>query len=263
MIPYFSVAVLGGIQPERFTQAIGQDTNDGLAGRFLFAFPDPVRPTRPKPSLALTWPLDAMRRLSELPMDRSGFDDAPIVRRLTEEAANRFQEWRLVHGDERVEGMAQGAWGKMPGQVLRIALTVTLLGWSVTPNAPEPEWIDLPTIEAAIGFIDNYAKPMTLRVFGEAATPADLRATTALARWIVAKRPGRFNARQVRNEAGCPSLLREAAQMNAACAGLVDAGWLRPEGERADGGKGRAPLNFMVNPDLWAALAATAAPEPR
>ena len=263
LIAHFSVAVLGGIQPARFTEAIGQDTDDGLAARFLFAFPEEVAPTRPKPNIQLTWPQDATCRLSALPMDSSGFEGAPVVRRLTEQAAARFHEWRLVHARERVEGMAQGAWGKMPGQLLRVALTVTLLGWSVTPHAPEPEWIDLPTIEAAIGFIDNYAKPMTLRVFGEAATPADLRATTALARWIVAKRPGRFNARQVRNEAGCPSLLREAAQMNAACAGLVDAGWLRPEGERADGGKGRAPLNFMVNPDLWAALAATAAPEPR
>lgn len=196
-------------------------------------------------------------------MDRSGVEDAPVVRRLTEEAAVMFHDWRLVHDKERVDGMAQGAWGKMPGQLLRVALTVALLAWSVTPHTPEPEWIDLPTIVAAIGFIDGYAKLMTLRAFGEAAMPADLRATTALARWIVATKPGRFNARKVRSQGGCPALLRDAPQMNAACAGLVDAGWLRAEGERADGRFGRAPLNFTINPELWAAVAATAASEHR
>jgi hypothetical protein len=249
-IPRFSVGVLGGIQPERFTEAIVGEADDGLAARFLYAFPDPVPPKRPTPRLPALWPERAIRRLSELEMRGNGNAAEPIVLDLSPDAADALQDWRERHADETraVQGLAKGAWGKMPGQALRLALTLTLLGWSAVEGLPEPSIVDAATLQNALTLIDAYFKPMALRAFGDAAMPADLTATAMLARWIVANRPKSFNARKVRHGTACPAFLRDASKMESACRGLVDAGWLVHEGKRDDGKPGRQSLDFRVNP---------------
>ena len=46
-VPHLSVAVMGGIQPDRLQSLLMRGDDDGLASRFLMAWPEPQLPTRP------------------------------------------------------------------------------------------------------------------------------------------------------------------------------------------------------------------------
>lgn len=261
LIPRWSIGILGGIQPDPFANLMARSgENDGLTSRFLYSWPDPIPPKRP--GKKLPWGNDAataaVKRLFGLSLVRASGTDTlePHVVPLSADAAEAFQEWRERHDLERVEGLAKDAWGKMPGQALRLALTIELMKWSmVTPETVEPAEISSTSLNAAIEMLDEFFKPMAKRVFGIAAQPADLSAAAALARWIAKEKPKRFNAVSLRQGKGCPSFVRDARTMDQACALLVEAGWLRDDGTRAGGGKGRSSKDFKINPALWPAIA--------
>ena len=257
VVPHLAVSILGGMQPERFADMMASDTNDGLIARFLIAFPDPVPPRRPKASAALMWPPNAMLRLHGLMLAKTGDGEEPVVLPFCEDAVAIFELWRTgAHHLDVVEGLAKDHWGKMPGMCIRIALVLEHLWWSASETLPEPREISAAAIKAAITLLDDYFKPSALRLYGDAATPKDLLATAMLARWIVKTGTTAFNARDVRNGKGCPAMLRDAKQMQAACDGLVDAGWLLAIGGRTDGSAGRQPRDYKVNPALPETLAA-------
>jgi hypothetical protein len=260
VIPRLAVSVLGGMQPERFADMMASDTNDGLIARFLIAFPDPVPPKQPKASLVPLWPPIAMRRLHGLMLVKTEESEEPITMPFSEAAVAIFEVWRTgAHHLDVVEGLAKDHWGKMPGMCIRIALVLEHLWWSASETLPEPREISVAAVEDAITLLTDYFKPSALRLYGDAATPKDLIATAMLARWIVKTGATVFNAREVRNGKGCPPMLRDAKQMQAACDGLVDAGWLLAIGGRADGGAGRQPRDYKVNPALSEAFASKAA----
>jgi hypothetical protein len=200
MIPHWSISILGGIQPDRFHDLMAkQADDDGLAARFLKCFPDPVPPN--KPERKLPWKIDpaeiAMRRLYGLSLVLIEGHELPLphVIPLADDAADRFQCWRETHWAEPVDGLAKGDWGKMPGQALRIALALEFMQWAITdPVQPEPKYVTISALNGALELIERFFKPMALRVYGEIATPTDLVATTALAKWIVATKPTNFNA---------------------------------------------------------------------
>lgn len=268
MIPHWSISLLGGIQPDRFRDLMARDSdNDGLSARFLKCYPDPVPPKRP--ARPLPWAVDpaeiAVRRLFGLALVLVEGHEAPLphIVPLSDDAADRFQAWRETHDAERVDGLAKGDWGKMPGQVLRIAHTLELMQWAMTdPIEREPDCVTLASLNGALVLIEEFFKPMALRVYGEIATPSDLSATAALAKWIAATKPTSFNARTIRDQAGLPSMLRGKADkggalMKVACDGLIEFGWLKFLGGRTDGRAGRQGQNYEVNPMLWSALAET------
>jgi hypothetical protein len=91
---------------------------------------------------------------------------------------------------------------------------------------------------------------MAERVFGDAAIPMAERSAMALARHLKRNGLKTFNARNVRRELG--GALREAKAMDEACAVLVEAGLIRPEGKQALGA-GRKPKNYEVNPCVFGA----------
>ena len=57
---------------------------------------------------------------------------------------------------------------------------------------PEPDQVSAAAVNAAFELIDTYFKPIALRVFGEAAIPADVAATTKLATCICKQRLDRL-----------------------------------------------------------------------
>jgi hypothetical protein len=62
-IPFNGVSVLGDIQPEKLTECLLSTADDGLVSRFIWAWPDPIRYTRPR-SVADIGRLDRIYRLS-------------------------------------------------------------------------------------------------------------------------------------------------------------------------------------------------------
>jgi hypothetical protein len=171
---------------------------------------------------------------------------------LSEAAAAQFEAYVVeVRGRAKAaSGLLNGALGKVPGHVLRLALVLEYLQWSEARFRTEPEKIGETAMLGAIGLVDGYFLPMARRVFGEAAIPEQDRRAMLLARWIDETRPVRFNARDTRRSIG--GLVRDPKHMEQACEALVQAGWIRPAGVRAGSRAGRTSSDYEVNPALLA-----------
>lgn len=261
VIDHFSVSILGGIQPDRFNAAFLGTVDDGLMSRFLFSWPLPVPRKRPEPRPAgrSEWAKAAVHRLFGVgfAQDENG-ESAPRVHRLSPDAALRFNPWWVAQAKNVPEGLAKSNWGKMQGQVLRIALVLEFLRWSAEGDEPEPREVSDAAVADALRLMDTYFKPMALRVFGEASIPPDVAAATKLAEFIKARRIERFNVRELQRGIGQlrgrPAALSDHARLTTACEALVDAGWLVEERSREGEAKGRQRLDYRVNPELWKAL---------
>jgi hypothetical protein len=248
-IQFNGVTVLGGIQPEKLSECLLKTADDGLVARFLWAWPDPIRYQRPT-GVADTALLERIyRRLLDLRPARDEEGRAvPIVLMLNDAAGMIFEEW-IRDNDTAIgeaAGLYKGFLGKLRGLVLRLSLVVELVAWA-SGNAPEPTAIRAETLSSVLGFIEDYAKPSAVRVFGDAALPLSERNAAALARHIIKTKAQRINLRAVRRESGIATL-KAAADVEAATEALVEAGWLRGMGERAGDTPGKPRKDYLVNP---------------
>lgn len=265
-IPHLTWGVLGGFQPDRVASVLFAGDDDGLAARFLYAWPAPLPDVSPRPD-GRPLPLDlkaALRRLRELPMP----DGAPVVLRFDEAAADAMQEWRREV--KALEADATGlflSWtGKLPGFAARLAVVFAHLAWlAEADGAPPPERITLDDLARALGFLSEYALPMARPAFGEAALPEAERDARRLARWYLrqdAPRPETLNARALRRMADGPGIAT-AARITAALEELAELGWVRPAPARDGGGAGRQRGDWAVNPALRGLAPNRVAPAPR
>ncbi|WP_267361315.1 MULTISPECIES: hypothetical protein, partial [unclassified Methylobacterium] len=103
-------------------------------------------------------------------------------------------------------------------------------------------------VTAAADLLNAYFLPMAERVFGDAVIPVAERRGMLLAQHLRQNRVTEFNAREVRRQIG--GMLREAADMDAACKQLVEAGLIRPRFTRAGEVKGRKSQSYEVNPEV-------------
>ena len=254
LIPRLSVAVVGGIQPDKLRTMLIAGDDDGLPARFLFIWPKAVPPRRPNNDVDDRPALDALRRLHGLRMSE---DDqgrpCPLNVALSGEAADLFQEWRLANHQDDVDafGMYASHIGKLPGLTLRLALILQYLKWSETEQ-PEPETIGTEAMGYAAHIVDEYFKPMALRVYGDAALPEAEHHAAAVARRIIKNKLAIVNAREIRRDWKIPGLTA-SKKVTAALDILVDANILRPAPSRLGETPGRNKSNFEVNPRLWRA----------
>ena len=250
-VPFLSVGILGGIQPDRLGTMLLAGDDDGAAGRFLYSWPEPRRPIRPRRSPNNLAALGALRRLLTLQQDEQEGRKVPRVLSFDAAAADHVQTWR-----EQIAGLESAAsglflsWlGKLPGYAVRLAVVLELLWWSAdAQSGSEPVRISERATVAAIGLLDSYCIGMARRAFGEAALPQADRDALALARWLMVQlpMPEMVNARDLRHADALPS--REAARYDAALAELADAGWVRQAPRTA--GPGRTRKDWLINPAL-------------
>ncbi len=251
VLPFTGVSIVGGIQPDKLASALLRGDDDGMAARFLYVWPEKVPFQRPR-RLADKGRLErVMRRLASLPW---AFNENgnPVAMRLPLDprGSDLFERWKQDAGATADEAgtLFKGWDGKAGALVLRVALVVELLRWADGDVPDAPCVVSAETLATVINFAEDYAKPMALRVFGDAALrPVDRNAAT-LARFIRKNGLASINARVVRR--GPPKLpgLGEVSAMNEAIALLVDAEWLRPAPSREGGSPGRQSSNFDVNP---------------
>jgi hypothetical protein len=252
LIPYLAISVVGGIQPDRLSALVLDAPADGLGERMLYAWPDPIPPQRPTIQIGTQLLRDAFRQLRGLGFfaNAETGELMPAFLPVEESALEGFGAWREEHfrDSQRVAGLMADAYGKMPGQVLRIALTFEHLWWAAVPDAPQPTTVTGSALRAAMDLIEGYVKPMLRRIAGEAALPKADRDVTTLARAILERQPERINAREVRRSWRLPGL-REAAEVNVAIKSLIEARWLV---EVQDKARGRPRQDFEVNPRVYA-----------
>jgi len=247
VVPHLTFGVVGTIQPDRVASLLMAGDDDGLAARFLYAWPaprKPTRPTRPPPTGRLA---AALRRLEGLPWQPPERGVLPF----TEEAAAVLQEWREETAEMAAEasGLFLSWVGKLPGFALRLAVVFQHLDWLARPDGtPPPAAVDADAVVRALGFLADYAVPMARRVFGEAALPEAERDARRLARWWLRQNPPPevVNARELRRRQNGPGIAT-AERIEAALSDLAAAGWCRAA---PGGGGGRPRKDWVMNPAL-------------
>jgi hypothetical protein len=250
LIPHHAVSIYGSIQPDRLVE-LERAGDDGLLGRFLWFWPDPIPFRRGQRVPGEAWAIDCFDRLRQLDLV-PGTPPAPVVIPFAADAANLLERFGASVDARRVrKGRFLGSsYGKARGHALRLATVIAHLWWAATSDLPLTE-VSEGAVAAACVLMDEYFLPMAARVFTDAALPDAERFTTALARWIVQQTPipEMINAREVRRHARIPGL-RVAENVEFATKGLVEADWLRPNPTRAGGSQGRRRADFLVNPKL-------------
>ena len=249
-IEFNGVSVLGSIQPEKLASCLLNGADDGLVARFLWAWPDPVPYRRPRQIADEGKLREIYRWLDALPWG-TGFDGrrVAVTIPLDDAAATLFERWTRGNqeGLEDAGSLYKGFCGKLTGLVLRLALTSALIDAAVS-GSPEPKTISARTLAAVCEFVDGYAKPSALRVFGDAALPIVERHAATLARYIRRHKMHRINAREMKRPPHRLPGMTEAGPLNAAIEFLTEANWLHPIGSRAGDNPGRKSADFAVNP---------------
>lgn len=251
-IRHLSIGVLGGVQPEKLSVIIG-GPDDGLASRLLWAWPD----VQPEFTLSRGSQDDgpmqlAFGRLADLVQGVNEFGHPEPVRiLLTGEAEDRLEAFArdMVWRSHEASGLLAGCLGKARGRALRLSAVLEHLWWCGGATAREPQAISPEAVTAAADLLNAYFIPMAERVFGDASIPLIERRAMLLAKHLKQNRLDCFNARDVRRNIG--GLLRDAANMEAACTQLVEGGLILPRLERAGEGKGRPARNYEVNPTIF------------
>jgi len=250
VVPALSLAIVGGIQPDRLATLVLSGDDDGLAARFLYLWPartPPKRPQRPMPTGAKA-KLLMLFKLEER-TDQNG-NRIPLP--FDKEASEEIQEYRtqVAVAESEASGLYLSWLGKLPGMAVRLATILEHLYWcGDNDTKPAPESISKTATVAAVAFLDAYAAPMARRCFGEAALPQIDIDARILARWIIANPATTINSRGLRR-ARILSAKADMTRYEAALAELETAGWVRPIAAQHEFG-GRKRKDWEVNQRLY------------
>jgi Protein of unknown function (DUF3987) len=251
-VQFASLAIVGGIQPDRLHE-IHNGTDDGLAARFLYVWPEPVppcRPTKPGWDDRRRFLEDALARLRDLALD-IGEDGEQLPRLIPvpEPGLKILDSIRneVAAANREDSGLMAGWRGKTPGRLLRLGLVLEYAQWAAAGDE-EPDEVSEAAMRRAADYLD-YLGTMFERVLGDMAIDAAARDAAQIGRWIIANRVGILNGRDLSKERGL-SRLRKTEARRAAFQVLVEAAWIREA--PASGKSGRRPDSWCVNPSLFA-----------
>lgn len=251
-IRHLSIGVLGGVQPDKL-EMILNGPDDGLVSRLLWAWPD----AKPEFNLARGAQDDgpmqrAFVRLTDLLQIHDEFGHPePVLVPLDQEAEDRPEAFACdkVERCHMASGLLAGTLSKARRHCLRLSAVLEYLWWRGIEEL-EPKAISPEAVTAAADLLNADFLPMAERVFGDATIPVAERRGMLLARHLRQSRLSEFNAREVRRQVG--GMLRDAADMEAACKQLVEAGLIRPRFTRTGEVKGRKSQGYEVHPEVVA-----------
>ncbi len=252
-VDFCGISVLGSIQPDKIVPLLG-GANDGLVPRIIWAWPDKLLPRRPNARVDISRLESAYQRLEMLGWgtDADGKQQA-IVLPLAPRAAAMFERWDVDNASTSGDGgnLYEAFVGKMSGAALRLALVSELTAWAFAGGGGEPGEISDASLAAAITWVEDYAKPMAARVYGDAAVPEGERNAALLARYICKANLAVVNLRDMRRHPHKPHLkpLQPRGALEEAMEHLENAGWLRPDFSR-EGTPGQPRKDYAVNPKV-------------
>jgi hypothetical protein len=168
-----AVSIVGSLDPERLDAAL-EGTGDGLAARFLYAWPAPA-PYRSLRALKPTREDEAVNALQRIAR-AVGIPEKPLVLSFEDRAVTAFDvSLERLHPETlRAEGLLAGWLGKGRGTVARLAAVLALLDWTANrpSNALPPTTITTQHLCAAWDLWERYYRPHAQAVFDRAG-PAD------------------------------------------------------------------------------------------
>jgi hypothetical protein len=227
IVPRLAVSWYGGIQPSLVAQVM-QGADDGLLARFMWFWPDPFPFKRPRRPPATDWAIMAFDRLRMLDLAVSDDGPAPLTVKLEDAAAERLERFAQLMQErkETTTALLRSAIGKARGLVLRLSLVLEYLRWCGEDGyAAPPDTITEDALIAAAKFVSEYVIPSAERTYSDATCSEADNNTTTLARWIAKERPAAVHVRDMQRNVRLPGL-RDAKAIHAACAALMEAGWL-------------------------------------
>lgn len=248
------VPVMGGIQPDKLQRALLNDTDDGMAARFIYFWPEPVPPRRPLFQADNERAVAALRRLQELPLEiNDKGQPVPVVLSLAEEALPHFEEFRTDNYQEEktASGLYLSYAGKNGGRVLRLALILEMLWWSAGDDPAPPAQISEDSVLSALGLVTEYFDIMARRAFDSAGLPQEVRNAITLAKYILRTKATGVNSREIQR--GSLEGMKTAGDVDAALDELVKAHWIMPDPDNNATG-GRPRKDYLVNPKIWERL---------
>jgi hypothetical protein len=242
IIPRLAVSMFGSIQPEKLAELFA-DADDGLYGRFLWAWPDAVKFRLSRSTPGVQFAIDALDRLRALDlMPASGTTPpAPVYVPLAEDAQPDLESFgqHMQRRQQDAGGLMSSAYGKARGVAVRLALVLTFLRWCGEAGmAAPPLVVPRDVFSDACTLAAGYFMPMAERIYGDASATSTQRTAATLARWIWRERPEGVHVRTLQREVRLPGLTTADA-IHAAAAELIDAGWLKAP--RRASISGRAP----------------------
>ncbi len=245
------VSVLCSLHPDGLAEAL-EGTAEGLAARFLFAWPGPPAP------LALAGEAPSRENDAVIMLHRLagavGTPDQPLALAFDEEALKRLDPFltRLHEETSGSEG-PEAAWlGKGRGTVVRLAAILALLDWS-RHAAPVklPRTIRRDQVEAAVRLWRDYFRPHACAVL-ERSAPSDFeRQVRRVVRWLKAGAKAEVTREEVRRQA--LGKTANAARTDLVLGRLRTACIVRPAAYDPPPQGGRPPQRWEINPALASA----------
>jgi hypothetical protein len=249
-IDRLTIAVLGGVQPDRLKTLLFKADDDGLLARFLPIWPEPAPLKRPG-----VWAdEDMMRRVVETLltlrlMTDENDDQRPWLVPFNDRARDLMDEFRQAVRDWEAEadGLLLSFIGKLPGLTARLSLLIAFLDWAAEGEA-EPHEITVSHFGRAAHLVEAYILPMARRAYADAATPKADRAARRLIGLIREQGWSRFTSRDVlRLDRGG---LGTKADLDPALDVLLDAEVIRALPTTKGPQGGRPARAFAVNPAI-------------
>jgi hypothetical protein len=192
--PY--VSIVGGIQPDALPDLIEDGREDGLAARFLVAYPEPPAPA--------AWNENSVTGEAEYRRIFEALWALPIARKpipMASPAKQVWIDWVNRHRVETPPDNLRPTWAKAEGHCARLAL-VLCLSHHVCNETTANE-IDEASMRGAVKLID-YFKAHAIRVYSKTADTKDNgRIGNALR--FVRRHGGVVTARRVRMNGLCKS----------------------------------------------------------
>jgi hypothetical protein len=245
VVDHLSIAVLGGIQPDKLENLLVKSDDDGLLARFLVAFPAPAPLRRPARSMDTNTIRQAFERLRGLePITEETGELRPHFLFLTETAQDALQQFRQQCRDWEAEasGLMKSHIGKMPGLSVRVATVLALLDYA-KDGTNQVRDIEAGHLGRACHYVGEHMRKHAHRAYGAASMPPELRGASRIAEIIKAEGLRQINTREIQRR-GLQGL-QSAREIGPAFAALQGANWIAPVQKS---GPGRPAKDFAVNP---------------
>lgn len=252
-VPSLFLSIVGGIQPEKLNLVMLNQADDGLTARFLYMWPEPIPPRKPRSEADNQQALECLRRLQRLAVviNENG-QPVPNILRLHEDALPHFEAYRnyIFQEEQASSGLYLSYSGKNGGRSLRLALVLEMLNWCSGHSEKLPEFVSEKSMVSAIGLLKDYFDPMAKRAFDTAALPLEVRHAVTISKCIKLKKLKIINARQILRSSLLGSIAK-ADDIHNALSELEKANWIISDPEGKDTG-GRPKSDWIVNPKVHA-----------
>ena len=241
----FPVSILQTVRPDRLKAHL-ESGDEGLAARFLFAWPGP----QPYRALAVVEPArDAaiLQRLRALSRLARSADDPCLVAFDAHGIAALDGVLATLHAErQKTEGLERAWLGRGRSFIVRLAGILELLA-SADGKCLRPGAIGAGQVEAAAALWRAYWWPHAKAVFDSAELSDHTKRVRRAARWLLDKRPVSVSREEVRRHA-----LRQAAtadETQSVLQRLDYLGYVRPDLATRDR-PGRPANRWLINPAL-------------